>query len=94
MSRSKWEVVKHSKAFFIRNYRHSLNALMISLALNVLLCGAIYYLHFHEPAPNFYATSGIVPPVGLPPLSAPNTLSTPLLEDEPLTDTEKKTILQ
>ncbi|MBA4695844.1 MAG: phosphoesterase [Legionella sp.] len=94
MSRSKWEIVKHSKAFYVRNYRNSLNALMFSLTINLLLCGAICYMHFNEPLPLFFATSGIVPPVLLPSLDAPNNSSTPLLQDESLTDDEKKITLQ
>ena len=68
--------------------------LVVSLGLNLLLGLAIYYLHMHQPERDYYATSGIIPPIKLTPMAEPNYSATPLLEPDPTNDDEPKVIPQ
>lgn len=94
MGRETWDTIKQSKAFYIRTYRKGGTFVIVSLLVNLLLSLAIYYVHFHQPNPDFYATSGITPPIQLTALNAPNDSSTPLLEPDPATEDETRVIPQ
>ncbi|ARG96823.1 type IVB secretion system protein IcmM/DotJ [Legionella micdadei] len=94
MSQEVWGTIKRSKSFYIRTYRLGATSLLISLMLNLLLILGIYYLYFHEPERDYYATSGITPPVPLTPLDEPNYSSTPLLPPDPIDDNSEKVIPQ
>ncbi|KTD24578.1 MULTISPECIES: type IVB secretion system protein IcmM/DotJ [Legionella] len=94
MSQEAWNTIKRSKSFYIRTYRIGGTSLVISLILNLLLVLGIYYLYFHEPERDFYATSGVTPPVLLNPLDEPNYSSTPLLPPDPIDDDSEKVIPQ
>jgi intracellular multiplication protein IcmM len=94
MTRETWDTIRQSKAFYILTYRKGIRWVMLSLTLNFILSLAIYYAHFNTPEPDFYATSGIAPPIKLTPLNAPNYSSTPLLEPDPVTEDETRVIPQ
>lgn len=84
MSRQAWNLIKHSKNFYVRTYRKAGNYLIISVILNLLLILTAYYLHVSRPEYDFYATSGITPPVQLSPLNTPNNSDKALLEPDPI----------
>lgn len=92
MSRGTWEIIKHSKSFYIRTYRLGVKSLIISMLINLLLGLIICYLHFYQVEPDFYATSGVVPPVKLTVMNTPNYSNTPLLEPEPVEEEATKMI--
>ena len=92
MSQETWDAIKNSKSFNVRIYRALKKGLVISVFLNLLLSLGIYYVYFHEPARDFYATSGITPPVPLKPLDAPNSTGTHMLEPDPVVEEITKTI--
>ncbi len=94
MGQETWNTIKHSKSFYIRTYRAGATSLIVSLILNILLGLGIYYFHFYEPERDYYATSGIVPPVKLTPLNEPNYSATPLLEADPPNDETVRVIPQ
>lgn len=94
MSRESWNTIKQSKTFFIRTYRMIGTLIIVSLALNFLMGTVIYYLYFHQPVRDFYATSGITPPVKLKPLDEPNNSTTPLLDPDPIDNEPEKVIPQ
>ncbi|KTC91032.1 type IVB secretion system protein IcmM/DotJ [Fluoribacter dumoffii] len=94
MSRETWELIKSSKNFYVNSYRRGLIALIISLLLNCILGFFIVYVHLTEPERDFYATSGIAPPIQLQPLSAPNYSSNALLPPDPPAESEDKLIPQ
>jgi intracellular multiplication protein IcmM len=92
MSRGTWNNIKHSKSFYVIVYRRALKLALILLILNLLLLLGIIYKYFHTPEPNFYATSGVLPPVQLTPRALPNNSSEPLLANEPENKEGKKLI--
>lgn len=94
MSRETWNVIKNSKTFYIQTYRRGSKYLIVSGCINLLLCLIIYYLHLHQPERDFYATSGITPPIKLNPLNEPNYTGTALLAPDPTNDDEVKVIPQ
>ncbi|WP_028388107.1 type IVB secretion system protein IcmM/DotJ [Legionella fairfieldensis] len=94
MTQETWNTIKKSKNFYVRTYRMAIKWLIVSLAMNFLMVFANYYLYFHQPQRDFYATSGIVPPVKLKPMSEPNYSATPLLEPDPPNDNDIKVIPQ
>lgn len=67
---------------------------VLSLLLNLLLCGGIIYTYFHQPERDYYATNGITPPVYLTPLAKPNNTSNPLLPPDPINTNDTKVIPQ
>jgi intracellular multiplication protein IcmM len=83
MGREDWAALRNSKFFYVRTYRLAGRLLFVSLALNLLLSLATFYVYFQQPARDFYATSGIVPPVKLTALNQPNNSATPLLAADP-----------
>lgn len=94
MSREAWNTIKRSKSFYIRTYRMGGTLIIVSLVLNLLMSLAIYYLYFHQPIRDFYATSGVTAPVQLKPLDEPNKSATPLLAPDPINDETVKVIPQ
>lgn len=94
MSRESWALIKQNKNFNVHIYRRGLILLLISLGLNCGLVVLIYYIHIHEPERDFYATSGIAPPVQLKPMLTPNMSSEPLLEPDPPNDNLQRVIPQ
>ncbi len=94
MTREVWLTMKGSKSFYVRTYRKVGTYLVLSLLANCLMFFIIYFMHFYEPEPNFYATSGIVPPVELTPLKTPNYSGTALLPPDPANDDVQKVIPQ
>ena len=89
-----WNTIKHSKAFYSHTYRMAGTVIIISLALNLLMGLIIYYLYFHQPERDFYATSGITPPIKLQPMEQANNSATPLLPPDPVNNEPEKVIPQ
>ncbi|MDW8867305.1 type IVB secretion system protein IcmM/DotJ [Legionella pneumophila] len=83
MSRETWALIKRNKNFNVHIYRRGLTLLILSLGLSCGLSGLIYYVHMHEPERDFYATSGITPPIQLKPMPTPNMSSEALLPPDP-----------
>lgn len=94
MSRLTWDLIKNAKGFYVRTYRAAGTALIISAALNVLLGAGIYYVYFNQTERDYYATSGITPPVELTALDSANNSSTPLLASESADNNDTKVIPQ
>lgn len=94
MSRGTWDNIKHSKRFYITTYRVVGTALTASCLLSLLLILMLYYVYFHRAEPDFYATSGVTPPIKLAPLLQPNNAATPLLPNEPEGEVGEKVIPQ
>lgn len=94
MSRETWNIIRNSKSFYIQTYRRAGKYLIVSGCINLLLCLIIYYLHFHQPVRDFYATSGITPPIKLNPLKTPNYSGTALLDPDPTNNDDVKVIPQ
>ena len=94
MSRRTWDLIKHSKRFYVRVYRRTSTTLLASVILNVGLGIGIWHVYSHIPEPDFYATFGETPPVPLVALDAPNYSSVPLLPNDPHQDSNVRTIPQ
>lgn len=94
MSRYTWSLLKQSKNFHVNIYRRGLTALIISMILSCAMGCGIFYLYLREPEPDFYATSGITPPIKLNPLPEANNLSEALLPPDPQAENEEKKIPQ
>lgn len=92
MSREAWNTRIHAKFFYVRTYRVAGRYLIVSLLVNLLLSLGIYYRYFHEPERDYYATSGITPPIQLKVLDEPNYSATPLLPADPTSDDTVKVI--
>lgn len=92
MSRETWRLIKESKFFYVMTYRRVLTTLVFSTILNLCLGIALYFVYFNQPAPEYYATSGVVPPILLTAMDSPNNTSVPLLPDEELTDDTTRAI--
>lgn len=86
MGKQVWAQIKLSKNFNVRVYRLSITLLVCSLMINILIGLLIAIVHLHEPERDYYATSGIAPPVQIQSMSAPNESSQPLLGSDPKTD--------
>ena len=87
MSRNTWALIKLSKNFNVSIYRNGLIMLIISGILSLFFGLLISYIYLHEPQRDFYATSGIAPPVKLDFMLSPNMSSHPMLgADPPLDD--------
>lgn len=82
MSRGTWELIKRSKNFYIKTYRIAGTVLLFSASLNILWGVGIFLTYFSQPEPDFYATSGVIPPIELTPLDSPNETSTALLASD------------
>jgi len=94
MSRETWNTIKHSKRFYVDTYRRAGSFLVASMIINLLLGITIYYLYFNQPEHDFYATSGVTPPVQLTYMDEPNFTAVPLLANDPDEDNENKVIPQ
>jgi intracellular multiplication protein IcmM len=94
MSREAWFLIKNNKNFNVHMYRRGLSLLVISLLLNSTLGVLMFYEYIKEPVRDYYATSGITPPVKLTAMKAPNYSSQALLEPDPATDNELRIIPQ
>ncbi|HVT62358.1 MAG TPA: type IVB secretion system protein IcmM/DotJ [Legionellaceae bacterium] len=89
-----WNLIKRSKRFYIRTYRGSVTATVISVIFNVLLGIGIFYVYYIRPEPDYYATYGETPPVPLIAMDEPNYSSHPLLADDSNQDSDVRTVLQ
>ena len=94
MSRRTWDLIKHSKRFYVRVYRRAGTILLVSMCINVMLGIGIWYIHSHLPERDFYATFGETPPVPLVALDTPNYSSAPLLPNDPHQDSDVRPIPQ
>lgn len=94
MSRETWALIKNNKNFNVHVYRRGLLMIMISLVLSCIIGVLMFYLYINRPERDYYATSGIIPPIKLQPLSAPNQTSTALLPPDPPTDDVQRVIPQ
>lgn len=94
MSRRTWSLIKQSKRFYVRLYRRTINLLLVSVTLNVLLGLGIWQWHPDRPDSDFYATFGETPPVLLKAMETPNYQSVPLLPNDPSQDSDERTVLQ
>ncbi len=83
MSSNTWALIKSHKNFHVHIYRRGLAILLCSAALNCILGVALFYVYISEPEPDYYATSGITPPVALNALLEPNWSAQALLEPDP-----------
>ena len=83
MSRGTWNRIKQLKFFYVRNYRTLILLVILSTAISVMLCLAIFYEYIHRPLVTFYATSGVALPVQLTPLDTPNYGTEYLLPPDP-----------
>lgn len=92
MSRDTWSLIKNSKRFDVHVYRRGLIALIVSLLLSGILGLVQFYIYLSEPERNYYATSGVAPPIKLTPMLAPNYSTKALLPPDPLSESEEKTI--
>lgn len=77
---------KTSKTFLRNNFRKVILLIMVSLLLNGLFSFGIYNNMIHRKPPNYYATSGMTPPIKLNARSEPNYTATPLLAPDPFSD--------
>lgn len=94
MGRETWNLIKQSKQFYVVTYRRALVFLMGSMILNLTLGFAIYYCYMTKSEPDYYATSGIVPPVELVSMDSPNNTAVPLLASDQENTNETKVIPQ
>lgn len=92
MSRGNWSRIKQSKYFYVIVYRKLLSVIIISIAFNVILCTAIMFTYFNRPIREYYATSGITPPIQLKGLQQPNYLSEALLTPDVKSDDDYRAI--
>lgn len=94
MGREKWNLIRQSKGFYIRNFRWAESALFFSFAISVLLLLAISHVYFSHHQPDYYATDGITPPKKLKALNEPNYTDVPLLSNDIAVDTINRSIPQ
>lgn len=86
MSRESWALIKQKKSFNVNAYRRGLAVLIFSLILSSALSAFIFLRYLAIPERDYYATSGIAPPVQLKVMFAPNLSSQALLDADPPTD--------
>lgn len=94
MNHQAWTRIKQTKGFYVHTFRRAGNWLAFTCLLNLLLGVAVYYAHKHQDPPHFYATSGVVAPVQLTPMSEPNDTDVPLLAADINSEPEIKVIVQ
>lgn len=94
MNRETWALIKRNKNFNVHVYRRGLTVLIASLILSCIMVLIVFFLYLNEPERDFYATSGITPPVALKPMLTPNNSSSALLAPDPVDDNEERTIPQ
>lgn len=94
MSVKAWNLIKRSKEFYVRTYRKTETAIVISVIISVGLIVGIIYTYSIRPEPDYYATFGETPPVPLIAMDAPNYSSQALLADDSNQDSDVKAIPQ
>lgn len=94
MSRGTWSLIKQSKRFYVNTFRRAGSALFVSVIINLSLGVAIYYVYFSQPEHDFYATSGVTPPIMLTAMDVPNETSVALLANDPDDQDDTKVIPQ
>ncbi|WP_133136893.1 type IVB secretion system protein IcmM/DotJ [Legionella rowbothamii] len=94
MNREGWALIKKNKSFNVNVFRRGLISVIVSLGLSCILGLLMFYVYLAEPERDFYATSGVTPPIKLAPMLAPNMSSQALLPPDPPTDEEEKLIPQ
>jgi intracellular multiplication protein IcmM len=94
MNREGWVLIKKNKSFNVNVFRRGLISVIVSLGLSCLLGLLMFYVYLTEPERDFYATSGVTPPIKLAPMLAANMSSQALLPPDPPTDEEEKLIPQ
>jgi intracellular multiplication protein IcmM len=94
MSREAWRLITHSKQFYAHSLRRIESILVFSVILNVILGIGVYFVYFHQPDQQFYATTGALPPEMLTPMDEANQTSVPLLANDSENDEETKVIPQ
>lgn len=94
MSREAWALIKENKNFNVHMFRRGLTLLVLSLILSCFLGLLMFYIYLNEPERDYYATSGITPPVKLQSRLTPNESSQALLEPDPASEDETRVIPQ
>lgn len=94
MKREIWDNIKNSKSFNVNAYRRGLSLLIVSLGLNCILGALIFYVYLVQPERDYYATNGETPPVQLRSMLAENKLTTALLEPDPSSEIDEKSLPQ
>lgn len=94
MSHETWTLIKKSKNFNVRMYRRGVLLVMISLVLSCIIAFLIFYVYLHQPERDYYATSGMTPPIKLNSMANPNASSQALLPPDPPTDEMQRVIPQ
>jgi intracellular multiplication protein IcmM len=94
MSREEWTLIKEHKNFNVHIYRRGIKLLLISLIISTGFIAVIFYIYLHIPERDYYATSGVTPPIMLKAMMTPNMSSNALLEPDPPTDNVQLVIPQ
>ena len=92
MSRGSWDIIKRSKRFYIRTFRRTGSALIVSTAINVMLLVGIYFSYFDRPEHDYYSTDGVTPPILLTVMDEPNHTSVPMLANDQVQDDNNRVI--
>lgn len=94
MSGVVWRERMRSKSFYVMSFRKLITLSLCSMLLSLILIADIVWVYYNQPMREFYASSGIAPPVKLSPLSEPNQSSVALLPPDPVLPVEDKPIPQ
>lgn len=94
MGRESWQLIEHSKHFYVSTYRRLGSLFFLSVVINMALGLGIYYIYFNLPQHAFYATDGVTAPVLLTAMDAPNETSDALLANDPTSTDDIKVIPQ
>ena len=94
MAKLAWQNIIASKLFHVSLYRKFISILCLSLCINILLLGLIAYWFFNWKQEVYYATNGIMAPIPLTALDAPNNSGEALLPPDPLLPEPKKVITE
>ena len=92
MSGSSLAFKKKQKNFYSSYFHNTVNVLIFSVFLNLVLIGVVQNKLMHIASTDFYASDGISQPILLTPLSAPNKSSIPLLPDDPAEEMMMRTL--
>lgn len=92
MSREKWRLIKHSKGYYVSIYRRLITLLSLSTFITLVLLILIARAYLRLPERDYYATSGVTPPIQLTARLEPNFSSAPLLGEEVETGAGEKVI--
>ena len=94
MSRNTWSLIKQAKNFNVRIFRVGLAMLTVALLFSATFAVLIFYVYIRQPERDYYATSGIAPPVQLKSMMTPNMSSHALLDSDPSTENDFRAIPQ